>query len=352
MPVERIFFYQRIDKIGSLEPRNLPHIIQREQTIISFSLQTKELSSLNSSTKKEDKDFYRREAFNHKILEPWEEIAIVKQRDEAKKEGNQEAYTRAIDTLVNHNLRLLTSVARRYHQSAVPFDDLFQEGYRGLRRAAELFDPFKKDKKGNAYGITDVDDRADTEETKQMKFSSYAITRVRAEIGRVTKENPHMIHIPYKIVDKFYSLQKRHERSLREDGRPATYEELGQEIKGSVDKVKDVLQAFSQQPRSLNTSLGSSDMILEDILVSSADTEKEGMRNVFIRDIRAMLKNERLSDKERDLVYQYFFEGKTMIQVAQEEGVTGERVRQRLGKIMEKLRVIAADSGITSDILS
>lgn len=254
---------------------------------------------------------YLRSIGRIKLLTPAEEIELA--RRIAK--GDMLAKKR----LVQSNLRLVVSVAKKYQGRGLPFLDLIQEGNVGLIRAAEKFDA-----------------------ERGYKFSTYATWWIRQGITRALADKSRTIRVPVHMVETINALRKVTRKLSQELGRRPTMEELAKEMHVSLTKVKEILAA-NRLPLSLDTPYGEDeDNSLAELVEdeNSKRPEDSTEASLMSADIRGVLKM--LTQREREVLILRFGlnDGKqrTLEQVGKLVGITRERTRQIELKALRALR--------------
>lgn len=234
------------------------------------------------------------------------------------REGKREDAKKAKDKLIQANLRLVVSIAKKYVGQGVLFMDLVQEGGLGLMRAAERFD----------Y-------------RKGFKFSTYATWWIRQTIIRCIANSSRTIRIPVHMSDKIRQLKKVKSDMAHELGREPSVEELSKQMQMSPDKIQNIKRAMSKEPISLDMPIGE-DIYLEDYVPDchTATPHHRAMGSLLHCDIISALtilpEREQLILKER-----YGLSGgtgKTLEELGKLFGFSKERIRQIEESAIKKLR--------------
>ncbi len=280
----------------------------------------------NSAIADDSVKIYLQQIGKIKLLSAEEELEIAKEI----KEKNSEF---AKKTLVNANLRLVVSIAKKYIGRGLSFLDLIQEGNMGLMRAAEKFD----------Y-------------SKGYKFSTYATWWIQQSITRAIADKSRLIRLPVHMIETLSKIKKISMDLTIENGAAPTKEEIAYKIGMPVQKLSALIESAQgtisiESPANQkddNTKL--SDFIVDESTISP-DT-KVTQDNLFC-DIKKMLNH--LSEKERNvLIMRYGLddngEKKTLEEIGSYYGVSRERIRQIENRAMSKLKKLCRNNNINMNL--
>lgn len=254
---------------------------------------------------------YLKEIGTVPLLTAEEETELAKR----KAEGDVEAKERLIEA----NLRLVVSIAKRYTGRGMSFLDLVQEGNLGLIKGVEKFD----------Y-------------TKGYKLSTYATWWIRQSVTRALADQARTIRVPVHMVETINKMSKMQRKLTLELGYEPSVAELAQALDMSEEKVMEIMQ-IAREPASLETPIGEEDdSNLGDFVADSNAVTPEGnVESVMLREHIDILLDD-LKDREKQVVILRFGledgHPRTLEEVGKEFNVTRERIRQIEAKALRKLR--------------
>ena len=257
---------------------------------------------------------YLREIGKIPLLSPEEEAKLAQEIVEGKK--------KAKDKMVEANMRLVVSIAKRYSGRGLDFLDLIQEGNTGLLRAVEKFDP-----------------------EKGFKFSTYATWWIRQAITRAIADQARTIRIPVHMVETINKVLRTTRKLTTELNHEPSVAEIAKELDMDVDKVEYVMR-IKQDIASLDASVGrdgdDEDSVLGDFVEDEerVSPEESAATQILKEQLASIIST--LSDREQKIIKMRFGIGgerpHTLEEVGAEFSVTRERIRQIEAKALSKLR--------------
>lgn len=268
------------------------------------------LTSSDTGTLSDPVRMYLREIGKIQLLSFEEEIDLSKRVERGDK--------RAYDRLVEANLRLVVSIAKKYVGRGMSLMDLIQEGNIGLARAVEKYDW-----------------------RRGFKFSTYATWWIRQAITRAIADQARVIRIPVHMVETINRYARIARKLMQELGREPSPEEVAKVMGIEPEKAREIVKV-SQEPASLEKPVGDEeDSILGDFVQAADPSPDDQAAHSLLREhIQEVLGS--LTDRERKIIEMRFglVDGKTrtLEEVGKEFGVTRERIRQIEAKALRKLR--------------
>lgn len=276
-----------------------------EEVDISKEIKSSQLANLDDSI-----NFYLKEIGKIPLLSKNEEIEIAKRISKGDEKARK--------ILVESNLRLVVSIARKYARKEMPILDLIQEGTLGLIRATEKFD----------Y-------------TKGFKFSTYATWWIKQGITRAIADQSRTIRVPVHMVEKINKLSTVSLELSKELGRDPKPEEIAEKMDLPLQKVVEVIN-IAQKPQSIESTIGQEENTeLEQLIAdkNALSPEEVVTTSLLKEQIEEVLNT--LSEREKGVLQlRYGLNGrekKTLEEVGKEFNVTRERARQIEKKALRKL---------------
>ena len=254
---------------------------------------------------------YLKEIGKVPLLDSEKEIEIAQRMAEGDEQAKQ--------ILIEANLRLVVSIAKRYVGKGMFFLDLIQEGNLGLMKAVEKFD----------Y-------------TKGYKFSTYATWWIRQAITRAIADQARTIRIPVHMVETIHKVSRYQRQLLQELGHEATAEEVAEKIGMSAEKVREIMK-IAQDPVSLETPIGEEeDSHLGDFIPDDdSPAPQEAASFAMLREQLCEVLHTLTPREEHVLKLRYGLDDgrpRTLEEVGKEFNITRERIRQIEAKALRKLR--------------
>ncbi len=263
----------------------------------------------------QEAETYFHENERHPSMSEWAELVAMPYRSFKRR---LKLGRRAKEKMVQSNLRLVVSIAKKYMNRGLSFQDLIQEGSLGLVRAAEKFD-----------------------HEKGYKFSTYATWWIRQAITRAIADQSRTIRLPVHLYETISRIKKSTKTLSQELGRKPSEEEIAERMEMTIEKLRFIAKS-AQLPISLETPIGKEeDSRLGDFIESGAENpDQDVAKNLLREDLESVLAT--LNPRERDVLrLRYGLDDgrmKTLEDIGQIFEVTRERIRQIEAKALRKLR--------------
>ena len=304
---------------NSIEP-----VEEDDDTIAIEEPKTQE--SLNSVNSDDSVRIYLQQIGKIPLLTPEEELEVAKKIYETQSEI-------ARKVLINANLRLVVSIAKKYIGRGLSFLDLIQEGNMGLIKATEKFD----------Y-------------TKGYRFSTYATWWIQQSITRAIADKARIIRLPIHLIESINKIKKATMDLTTELGRIPVKQEIADKMGIPVSKLTSIIKA-TQSTISIDTPTGQKDDSnkIIDYIVDESTIAPDSLvsQESMLDDIKGML--EQLSQKERDVLILRFGlnndgNKKTLDEIGSIYGVSRERIRQIENRAISKLKKLCKNKNLTSGL--
>lgn len=304
---------------NSIEP------IEDDEEDISIE-EPKTQESLSSVNSDDSVRIYLQQIGKIPLLSPQEELDIAKKIYETQSEI-------ARKVLINANLRLVVSIAKKYIGRGLSFLDLIQEGNMGLIKATEKFD----------Y-------------TKGYKFSTYATWWIQQSITRAIADKARIIRLPIHLIESINKIKKATMDLTTELGRIPNKQEIADKMGIPVSKLTSIIKS-TQATISIDTPTGQKDDSnkIIDYIVDESTVAPDSLvsQESMLDDIKDML--EQLSQKERDVLILRFGlnndgNKKTLDEIGSIYGVSRERIRQIENRAISKLKKLCKNKNLTSGL--
>lgn len=284
---------------------------EAQKTVTELEKELESLAVLHEGGISDPVRMYLREIGRTPLLKFEDEINLAKHYEKGERWAKQK--------LIESNLRLVVSIAKKYIGRGLSLLDLIQEGNQGLIRAVEKYDW-----------------------RKGYKFSTYATWWIRQAITRAIADQARTIRIPVHMVETINRYLKASRKLMQELGREPAPDEIASTMQIDVTKVREIMKV-SQEPTSLATPVGDDeDSLLGDFIqdTSQPSPDDTASRELLKEHLEEVLQT--LSDREKRVLVLRFglADGKprTLEEVGVEFGVTRERIRQIEAKALRKLR--------------
>jgi RNA polymerase sigma-32 factor len=274
-----------------------------------------------------DASLYMKESKKHPILSRDDELKLGRLAMAGNKKAQQK--------LVSSNLRFVIKVAHTFKtycngKSGITFDDLVQAGNEGLIKAAEKFDP------GRGF-----------------KFITYAVWWVKAYMQNYVRENFSLIKIGTTQSQRALFTRQRKIKAIADldaDDRDEARKAIAKEAKVTVADVLHMEERFSNYEVLLHNPIIKGDdggMTYEEVIGKENDLDERIHSKQVSNFVRHALDSEELTEREKYILRQRFFEGVTLREIGTEQGVSRERIRQVEAKALQKLGAVLENMGVT-----
>lgn len=239
--------------------------------------------------------------------------------------GVQRRGRRSFERMVESNLRIVVSIAKKYAGNGVPMEDLIQEGNMGLMVAAEKFEP--------ARGYC---------------FSTCAYWWIRQSMTRALANSSRTIRVPCNVTERIRRIRATQDRWMQEHGTAPSIEQLAEASGEELEKVRQAIEVFAMQPRSLDELLANDAGTLEDIVGGDPLSMGEWRESEAQEDrMKAFLDLlEQLPSEQRWIVEAFAFEQMTQDEIAVELGMTRQKVSHLYRMAKKRLQMLARQGGL------
>jgi RNA polymerase primary sigma factor len=334
---DEVAVYLKESKVNSAKSNNLksifedliPEAINEEGPGFEYKIHDTEKPAIRKSRIKpssgaittDSVKMYLNEISKTRLLTAAEEVQLAKRIEKGDRAAK--------DRLIQSNLRLVVSIARKFIGRGLILSDLIQEGNFGLMKAVEKYD----------Y-------------TKGFRFSTYATWWIKQSVARAIDDHARTIRIPVHMVETINRLVRFQRQFFQKSGREASHKEIADQMHISIDKVREIMKT-AQHPVSLDATVGEdedtriADFVEDSKALAPADAV---LFKVFQDKLQEVLKT--LGQRERKIILSRYGlqdgHPRTLEEVGREFGVTRERIRQVESKALAKLRNTSAASALKS----